>query len=241
MLGPLLFLVYINDMPEGINSTVRLFADDSLVYRIIQSKEDQTILQEDLRKLQEWEQKWQMQFNTDKCEVLRITKRKNPTICNYSLYDQHLQTVKQAKYLGATISSDLSWNQHVDNTVKKATNSLNLIRRNIWDCPPRVKEQCYKTLVCPTMEYASCVWDPYTNTNIKKLEMVQRRAARFVKGDYDRTSSVTAMLDELKATMFYRIVYGLVCVPSTPFLISTLVSATRGHDMKFLVPQSSTM
>ena len=63
VLGPLLFLVYINDMPEGINSTVRLFADDSLVNRIIRSKEDQTILQEDLRKLQEWELKWQMQFN----------------------------------------------------------------------------------------------------------------------------------------------------------------------------------
>ena len=141
VLGPLLFLVYINDMPEGINSTVRLFADDSLVYRIIRSIEDQTILQEDLRKLQEWERKWQMQFNADKCEVLRITKKKNPTICNYSLHDQHLQTVKQAKYLGATISSDLSWNQHVDNTVKKATNSLNFLRRNIRDCPPQVKEQ----------------------------------------------------------------------------------------------------
>ena len=128
-------------MPEGINSTVRLFADDSLVYRIIRSIEDQTILQEDLRKLQEWERKWQMQFNADKCEVLRITKKKNPTICNYSLHDQHLQTVKQAKYLGATISSDLSWNQHVDNTVKKATNSLNFLRRNIRDCPPQVKEQ----------------------------------------------------------------------------------------------------
>ena len=102
-------------------------------------------------------------------------------------------------------------------THNKATNSLYFLRRNIRDCPPRVglKEQCYKTLVRPTMEYASCVWDTYTNTNIKKLEMVQRRAARFVKGDYDRTSSVTAMIDELgwdtiqerrqqaKATMFY--------------------------------------
>ena len=104
VLGPLLFLVYINDMPEGINSTVRLFADDSLVYRVIRSKEDQTILQEDLHRLQEWERKWQMQFNAEKCEVLRITNKKNPTICNYSLHDEHLQTVKQAKYLGATIS-----------------------------------------------------------------------------------------------------------------------------------------
>ena len=122
MLRPLLFLVYINDMPEGIDSTMRLFADDSLLYRIIRTKEDQSILQEDLRKLELWEHKWQMQFNADKCEVIRITNKRNPTICNYRVHDQHLQTVKQAKYLGATISSDLSWNQHVDNTVKKATN-----------------------------------------------------------------------------------------------------------------------
>ena len=251
VLGPLLFLVYINDMPEGIDSTMQLFADDSLLYRIIRTKEDQSILQEDLRKLELWEHKWQMQFNADKCEVLRITNKRNPTICNYRVQDQHLQTVKQAKYLGATISSDLSWNQHVDNTVKKATNTLNFLRRNIRDCPPRVKEQCYKSLVRPTMEYASCVRDPNTNTNINKLEMVQRRAARFVKGDYDRSSSVTTMLNELgwdtlqerrqhaKAKMFYRIVYGLVCVPTTPFLIPATVSATRGHSMKFLVPQSS--
>ena len=164
-----------------------------------------------------WEHKWQMQFNADKCEVPWITNKGNPTICNYRVHDQHLQTVKQAKYLGATISSDLSWNQHVDNTVKKATNTLNFLRRNIRDCPPRVNEQCYKTLVRPIMEYASCVWDPNTNTNINKLEMVQRRAARFVKGDYDMTSSVTTIPNELgwdtlqerrqhaKATMFYRI------------------------------------
>ena len=133
----------------------------------------------------ECERKWQTQFNADKCEVLRITKKKNPTISNYSLHDQHLQAVQQAKYLGATISSDLSWNKHVDNTVKKATNSLNWLRRNIPDCPPLVKKQCYKTLVRLTMEHASCVWDPYTNTctNIKKLEMVQRRATHLVKGE----------------------------------------------------------
>ena len=127
MLGPLLFLVYINVMPEGMDSTMRLFADDSLLYRIIRTKEDQSILQGDLRKLELWERKlelwehkWQMQFSADKCEVLRITNKRNPTICNYRVHDQHLQTVKQAKYLGATISSDLSWNQHVDNTVKKS-------------------------------------------------------------------------------------------------------------------------
>ena len=121
VLGPLLFLFYINDMPEGIDSSLRLFADDSLLYSIIRTHDDQTILEEDLRKLEEWEHKWQMQFSADKCKVLWITNKKNPFVCNYSVY---LQTVKQAKYLGATISSDLSWNPHVDNTVKKATNSI---------------------------------------------------------------------------------------------------------------------
>ena len=74
MLGPLLFLVYINDMPEVIKSTIRLFADDSLLYRIIGNKEDQIILQEDFRRLEELERKLQMQFNADKCVVQRITK-----------------------------------------------------------------------------------------------------------------------------------------------------------------------
>ena len=132
-----------------------------------------------------------------------------------------------------------------------STNSLHFIRRNILDCPQRVKEQCYKSLVRPVMEYASCVCDPNTTTNINKLEMVQRRAARFVKGDYDRTSSVNTLLNDLgwealqqrrryaKATMFYSIVYGLVCIPSAPFLIPASAKATRGHNMKFHVPQSS--
>ena len=76
VLGPLLFLVYINDMPETISSTARLFADDSLVYRIIRTEEDQALLQKDLDKLQKWERDWLMQFNPDKCEVIRITNKR---------------------------------------------------------------------------------------------------------------------------------------------------------------------
>ena len=127
---------------------------------------------------------------------------------------------------------------------------INFLRRNICDCPTRVKEQCYKTLVRPVMDYASCIWDPNTKANIEKIEMVQRRAARFVKGDYDRTSSVTAMLNGLgsetlqqrrqqaKVVMFYRIVHGLVAVQTTPFLIPAAMTGTRGHNMRYLVPQS---
>ena len=168
VLGPLLFLVYINDMPENISSTTRLFADDALVYRIIRSRKDQTLLQEDLDKLQDWEHKWLMQFNADKCEVIRITNKKRPLTQDYHIHNTKLQTIKDAKYLGSTISSDLSWNSHVDITAKKANTSLNFLKRNLHSCPTSKKEKYFKSLTRPIMEYASCVWDPYTQRNIDK-------------------------------------------------------------------------
>ena len=153
-------------MPETIFSTARLFADDSLVYRIIRTEEDQALLQKDLDKLQKWERDWLMQFNPDKCEVIRITNKRNPLTNKYYIHDTELLTVKDAKYLGVTVSSDLSWNKHVDKTVKKATTSLNFLKRNLQGCPTGVKDQCYKSLVRPILEYSSCVWDPHTQRNV---------------------------------------------------------------------------
>ena len=251
VLRPVLFLVFINDMPEKICSTIRLFADDSLVYRNIRLKEDQAILQEDLNKLQKWERDWLMQFNPDKCEVVRITNKRNPLMHKYYIHGTQLQTVKDAKYLGVTIGSSLSWNKHVDNTVKKATTSLNFLKRNLSACPTAVKDKCYTSLVRPIMEYTSCVWDSHTQRNMNKLEMVQRRAAQFVTGDSDRTSSVTSMLADLhwntlqerrmqsKSVIFYRIVHNLVAIPATPFLIPA--RASRRHNMRFAEGESITL
>ena len=80
----------------------------------------------------------------------------------YYIHGTQLQTVKDAKYLGVTISSDLSWNKHVDNTAKNATTSLNFLKRNLNACLIAAKDKCYKSLVRPIMEYASCVWVPHT-------------------------------------------------------------------------------
>ena len=132
--------------------------------------------------------------------VVRLTDRPDMTLGVYrgrkttKQTKQHCQTCQVP---GPTISSDLSWNRHIDNTIKKATNSLNFLKRNIRDCPPRVKEQFYKSLVRPVAEYAALVLDVHTSSNISKLEMVKRRTIRFVKEDSDRTSSVTSMLNNL--------------------------------------------
>ena len=172
-----------------------------------------------------------MQFNTDKCEVMRITNKRNPLICKYYIHNTQLPSVKDAKYLGVTVSSDLPWNKHMDNIVKKAIISLNFLKRNLNGCPTYVKDKCYKSLVRPILEYSSCVWDPHTQRNINKPEMLQRKAARFVKGNLDRTSCVTTMLTDLrwntlqerrmqsKSVILYRIVHNLVAIPATSFLI----------------------
>ena len=132
---------------------------------------------------------------------------------------------------------------------KKATTSLNFLKRNLHSCPSTVKDKCYKSLVRPIMEYASCVWDLHTQRNINKLEMVQRRAARFVMGDYSRTSSVTAVLAVLewntlqqrrmqcKTVMLNRVIYHLVFIPVTPFVIPT--RASRINNMRYAIPRST--
>ena len=133
VLGPCLFLLYINDLPETLDSTVRLFADDSLLYLTIRSPADTETLQNDQRKLELWEEKWLMimEFNVDKCHVLRVTRKQNPIIHNYTLHRKVLETVDSAKYLGVTLISDLWWNRHITNITHKANQSLCFLRRNL--------------------------------------------------------------------------------------------------------------
>ena len=197
VLGPLLFLAYINDLPSKVHAKARLFADDCLLYCRIKTDEDAESLQDDLNKLQDWEADWQMHFNPDKCELIRITNKQKTINATYLIHNVQLKQTKRAKYLGLTFSNTLSWNSYIDTITKKANNTTAFLRRNLSTCPRKVKYTCYRTFVRPQVEYAATVWDPYTTDNIRKVEAVQRRAARFVTGDYRYTSSVTAITESL--------------------------------------------
>ena len=247
VLGPLLFLLYINDLPQQVSSTPRLFADDSLLYRKIRTQQDTTVLQDDLDRLQQWEKDWQMSFNPSKCEVVRITRKRNPIKANYQIHGHDLSVVTSGKYLGVTLTDNLSWNAHVDDKTRKANNTLGFLRRNLARCPKDTKAQCYTSLVRPIIEYASSAWDPHTSRNIQQLEAVQRRAARFVMGDYKTTSSTSRMISLLgwnslqqrrgssRLVMMYRITHDLVDIEADKFLQPSTLSV-RGHSMRFQLP-----
>ena len=248
VLGPLLFLIYINDLPECISSMCSLFADDCLIYRKIESERDIKILQNDFKNLELWTKKWLMTFNTDKCEVIQISL-KPLTPNSYTLYGKYLKEVTEAKYLGVTIDCKLSFTKHIDIVCKKANSTLAFIRRNLKSCQRQIKADAYLLYVRPILEYAAAVWAPHTRCDIERLEAVQRRAARFVMSNYNRTSSVTKMLNDLnwnslcnrrqtsRLSLLYKILHNLVDVTLPSYIVPSTVF-TIGHDQKFILPQS---
>ena len=185
VLGPLLFSLYINDIPVGIDSQIRLFADDCVCYREIKTVEDTLKLQKDIDLLGSWARKWGMRFQPVKCNMMQLTnKRINKIKASYTLEGTVLENVDSIKYLGVTITNDLKWNTHINNICTKANRTLGFLRRNLFSCPQDVKEAAYKGLVRPVLEYGSSVWDPHTKCLQEELEKVQNRAARFVTRNY---------------------------------------------------------
>ena len=126
VLGPLLFLTFINDIPTGITSKLRLFADDCLMYRSISSPQDSVNLQHDIDRLHQWSLDWQMKFNTDKCHLMRLTRRRKITSTQYDLGGDQLTSVEEYPYLGLTFSSNMSWQNHIEKVSNKANRMLGL-------------------------------------------------------------------------------------------------------------------
>ena len=142
VLGPILFLIYINNLPHGVTqSIVCLFTDDCILYRHVTDKNDINRLQTDLDMIAKWEETWLMEFNVGKCFTMRVGR-------------QVLCITDNTKYLGLTITSDLKWNSHIQKVTSKANSVLGLLRRNLRIALKAVKTQAYEALVRPHLEYA---------------------------------------------------------------------------------------
>ena len=168
VLGPILFLIYINDLPEQVRSKVRLFADDTALYLTLNNLTDSKTIQEDLDRLTQWELDWDMEFNPSKCQVIQVTRSRQPIPTQYHLQGHTLEVVDHAKYLGVNISSDLKWNTHVNYVVNKSNRSLGLIKRNIKTKHQNSRSTCYKTIVRPQLEYAASAPGPPHQRHVRQ-------------------------------------------------------------------------
>ena len=183
VLGPLLFMLFINDLPCGLKSFVSLFADD---LKLVTSSDQYHITQEDIDKLNKWEQDWLLRFNVNdgKCKVLHIGKN-NPKNA-YFMNGFQLPEVDTEKDLGVLTSSDLNWTTCIEKAVCKAKSVISWITRSLICRNKFVMLNVYKTLVRPHIEYAVQVWNPPATHGywklILKLEDVQRSFTRLIDG-----------------------------------------------------------
>lgn len=246
VLGPVLFLVYINDLPDYLtHSKLRLFADDSILYMPVKCQSDCLKLQADLDAASKWEEDWLMAFHPDKCTVLSVTTKRQPIQHNYILHGHTLESVTSAKYLGITLQSNLKWDKHIDDITTKANRTLGFLKRNLKTSNQHTKSQAYQALVRPKLEYSCSVWDPHTSESTSKIEMVQRRSARYACNRYHNISSVSNMLNTLnwpqlaqrrlrtRLVMMYKITHQLVAIPSNAVLIPSDSRTRKHHTLTF--------
>jgi hypothetical protein len=229
-----------------------LFADDTACHNKIATSNDQDSLKEDLNKLAAWELRWKMAFHPAKCFVLHMTRCHSIHRHDYYLHGQKLEEVSQTKYLGITLTTDMKWNHHVQNTANKANKTLGFLKRNLKIGNKSAKLAAYKALVRPIVEYAGPVWDPYTIEGINAIEKIQRRAARWITNNYNNDIEVNmdalglTQLDrrrkQARLSAFYRFHRTQIQISTNnnPQLSTSRHSARTAHAQTYTIERSNT-
>ena len=159
VMGPILFVIFINDMPDVVDSMCQLFADDAKLYRNVTSPEDNRKLQDDLDRIYEWSTLWQLPFNIDKCKSLHIG-RKNKRYW-YEMNGTKLKQVTEEKDLGILIDDELKFHKQSASATKKANAILGLLKKSFSLLDKKTLPLLYKSLIRPHLEYGNVVWGPH--------------------------------------------------------------------------------
>ena len=254
ILGPLLFLLYVNDIGEEIHSHARLFADDCTLFREVSTSSHMEALQNDLHRLYEWSQKWQLNLNLTKCKAICISNKCSPPFHKYAI-NVFLDWVDTFKYLGVTVGCNLKWKDQVLTSAAKETKVLNLLRRNMFHCSKKAQKRAFLALVRPLLEYAAPVWSPYHLKYVNALEKVQKRAARWICATWNRSTypwtisyeeccsklkwlSLKARRDYLSCCQVFKIIHHLDCINFSNYFSFSPLSSTSCHSLALFCRQS---
>ena len=182
ILGPMLFLLYENDLPSSIkNSSIATYADDTKIFKEISNIGDAKALQEDLTNFESTSFDAGLLLNSSKCKTLRVTRKHHSIEYPYTLQDDILRDSENERDLGIWISNNLTWRKQVLEQCSKASKMLGFIKRStrtITNC--KARRTLYFTLVRSQMGYATQLWSPQTIDLISRLERVQRRASKYI-------------------------------------------------------------
>lgn len=240
VIAALLFVIFINDLPENIKSQLFMFADDCKFFRQILSNEDTEIMQEDLDTLHEWSKKWLLKFHPEKCVNLRISLNKQPEVHTYHLGNNELKNVEEVKDLGIIVDSKLKFQKHTSTKVNKANQIWGTIKRTFKHMNSYIFKKLFCAHVRSHLEYAIQFWAPYLRKDVNQIESVQRRATKYIPGYKDR--SYTQILKDLDLpTLAYRRLRGSMIEVYKIFntydkevtaKLITRETSTRGHNYK---------
>ena len=252
VLGPILFVIYINDMPEALqhNSTVKMFADDSKLYKRTDTDNGAEDLQKDLDNLYQWSNTWQLRFHPEKCKVLSLGNRPPEDIPKLHLYSQQsdgslveipLQETSSEKDIGVFIDNKLTFKDQITSKTNKANTIMGIIRRNFEHLDKTTFMLLYRSLVRPHLEVSNSAWFPILKQDIDTIEDVQRRATRQLPGfrdlDYEQRLRLLGLPSltyrRLRGDMIetFKIINGHYDPEVVP-VIPKCSSSTRGHKKK---------
>lgn len=250
VLGPVLFIIYVNDLPDSLESFCKIFADDTKVYTAVDKRSDQEKLQQDLLKLSDWSRLWLLEFSVPKCKVINYGHVRYKFDYQLEDKDGNLQTLPvdtKEKDLGIWFQNNLKFDEHINYVVNRSNRLVGLIKRTFKSIDKNSFLTVYKSLIRSVLDYGGGVYYPYTKKNIQLIENVQRRSTRIVpelKG-----LSYSERLQSLKLpTMYYRrkrydliqlykIVHGYEDIKPEKFFEFN-DNCTRGHIFRIIKPRS---
>jgi ribonucleases P/MRP protein subunit RPP40 len=242
VLGPLLFLIYINDLDVNIMSKLSKFADDTKLFNSVADTLEVEKLRDDLKRVYQWSLDWQMLFNADKCTVMHMG-RSNLKF-DYRLGNNVLKNCEQERDLGVIINCNGKQSEQCNVAVKKANAILGMIKRNIEFKSKENVIRLYKSLVRPRLEFCVQAWSPYLKKDIDVIERVQRRATKLIEGygklSYAdrlyRTKLIPLEKRRVRGDLIqvFKMIKGFDKIDYRSYFEISQDKRTRGHSLKLI-------